>query len=171
LCDTFKRKFICPYPFWSKKTLEKTFDETEEEIDFDEIQDYLPVSENGTADYEWDLMTNAGNRASFVNSDLTGSEWKLVIDGYASMPKIHIGNIVIELNTTALIGETITIDSRAKTIILTRANGTEINCYGDRDVSIDIFKKIPRGTIPVWWDDDYSWTLTTYDERTAPIWN
>lgn len=175
LWDTFKRKFICPYPFWSKQTYTNLFVDTETPIDWTDIKDYMPVSEDGTADYPWDYKTHVGKNGTFVNNDLTGSEFVIVINGATLNPLIRIGDKVIHMNLEIDENEYLTIDSRTKTVVLTLADGTEINAYGARDVAVDIFARIPRGTISVFWDDDetgnYSWTLTTYDERTAPLWN
>lgn len=171
LWDTFTRKFLCPYPFWSKQTFFKLFNETTVIPEWEDIKDYLPVSEDGKADYEWDFMTHIGNNDSFDNEDLVGSEWQIVINGPATNPQIIVGDNRIELETSIDTGETITIDSRAKTVVLTTTGGSQENIYGYRDVTVDIFKKIPRGIIPIYWDNLASFTLTTYDERTAPLWN
>lgn len=171
LWDTFKRVFICPYPFWSKQTFFKLFETSDTPPTFTDIKDYLPVSEDGKADYQFDYMTNVGSTGRWYNNDLTGSEWSLVINGYAENPVIHINDMIIALDLTIQQGETLTIDSRNKTLILTEANGFERNVFGNRDVSVDIFKRIPRGQVDVWWDSNFTWTITTYDERTAPLWN
>ena len=171
LWDTFNRQFICPYPFWSKQTQFILFEDSGIVPEFENIKDYLPVSENGKADYEWDLMTNPGKQTSFVNTDLIGSEWVLTINGAVDGPVIHIGDKIIELNVNIGESEYVTIDSRTKTIILHRSGGSEENVFGYRDVSVDIFTKIPRGTIEVWWEGDFTFTLALYDERTAPLWN
>lgn len=170
LWDSFKRTFVCPYPFWSKQSLFKLFEETAVEPEWADIKDYLPVSEDGKADYEFDYMTHIGKNGTFTNEDLTGSEYVIVINGAANLPEIRIGDLTISLNLTILADEYITIDSRAKTIVLTHADGTTENVFGYRDVSVDIFKKIPTGNINVYWDNLASFTLTLYDERTAPLW-
>lgn len=175
LWDTFKRTFLCPYPFWSKQTNFILFENTSFVPDFTDIKDYLPVSENGKADYEWDYMTEYGKQTSFVNADLLGSEWAITINGATANPVIHLGDNIIQLDVTISENEYVTIDSRSKTITLHRSGGAIENIFGYRDVSVDIFGKVPRGTVNVWWDDeehsDYSFTLTLYDERTAPLWN
>lgn len=173
LWDSLKRTFVCPYPFWSKETLFELFQDSSTSIDWEDIKDYLPVSADGKADYEFDYMTHIGKNGQFTNTDLIGSEYKIVINGSAVNPQIRIGDLIIQMNITIAEGEFLIIDSRTKTITLDK-NGTTENAFGYRDVSVDIFKKIPRGTIAVYWDDDttgdYSWTLTLYDERTAPLW-
>ena len=171
LWDSFKRGFLCPYPFWSKQTQFILFEDSGIVPVFENIKDYLPVSENGKADYEWDLMTDVGKQTSFVNTDLVGSEWVLTINGAVVNPIIHIGEKIIELDVTIGESEYVTIDSRNKTVTLHRSGGTEENVFGYRDVSVDIFTKIPRGTIEVWWEGDFTFTLALYDERTAPLWN
>jgi phage-related protein len=119
-------------------------------------------------------MTHYGKNGSFENEDLVGSEWQLVINGPCVNPEVRIGDLIIKLNVPVGENETITIDSRTKTIILTEENGVTDNVFGYRDVSVDIFTKIPRGVINVWWDDeaesDFSFTLALFDERTAPLW-
>lgn len=175
LWDTFARTFVCEYPFWSKQTLFQLFSETSYIPEWADIKDYLPVSEDGKADYEWDYMTHVGKNGTVVNNDLVGSEWQIIINGGTINPEIRIGDLVIQMDLTVTEGETLTIDSRTKTIILTTSGGSEENVFGYRDVSVDIFQKIPKGTLPVWWDDDaqgeFSFTLALFDERTAPLWN
>ena len=171
LWDSVTRTLLCPYPFWSKQTQFMLFEDSGIVTEFENIKDYLPVSENGKADYEWDLMTDVGKQTSFVNTDLVGSEWVLTINGAVNGPVIHIGDKTIELDVNIGENEYVTIDSRDKTIILHRSGGSEENVFGYRDVSVDIFTKIPRGTIEVWWEGEFTFTLALYDERTAPLWN
>jgi hypothetical protein len=114
-------------------------------------------------------MNYPQNKAVFTNGDLIGSYYKIVIEGQAENPVITIGDIEIALNVTVGSGATLTIDSRNKTLIL--SDGTsQTNVYGYRDVAVDIFKKIPYGEVNVKWDSNFAWTLTLYDERTAPPW-
>lgn len=174
LWDSFKRKFICPYPFWSKETQFRLFQATEAEVEFTDIKDYIPVSEDGTADYPWDYMTAVGKNGTLVNEDLIGSEWVIVINGGAVNPTVVIGDLTIAMNLTVPNGASLTIDSRNKTLELNNY-GVVTNVFGYRDVSVDIFKKIPYGTQNVtWYDDensDFSFTVALYDERSAPLWN
>lgn len=170
LWDTFKRRFLCPYPFWSKQTQFKLFN-VEDIEPLENIKDYLPVSENGKADYPFDLATNTGTSGYLINEDLIGSEFVLTINGEAINPEIRIGDMKIALNVSIAPDETLTIDSRSKTVVLNKQDGTKENCYGNRDVSVDIFQKIPYGTIDIHWNDYFSFTIATYDERTAPLWN
>lgn len=171
LWDTFKRGFFCPYPFWTRISADVYFFEQEEEpIGNTDIKDYLPVSEGGKADYEFDYQTSIGSGDSFFNEDLIGDEFQIIINGYAENPIIRINGVEIALNVTIQNGEHLTIDSREKTIILTKTGGAKVNCYGNRDVSVDIFQKIPYGTVYVSWEGNFSWVLKTFEERTAPIW-
>lgn len=170
LWDTFKRKFYCPYPFWSKQTAFLVFNQPEEVVGDTDIKDYVPGSEGGTADYDYDYQTKIGSGSTFVNTDINGSDFKLIINGYAQNPSIRINGLPIDLNLTLQQNEHLTIDSREKTVVLTHSNGVKENCFGYRDVSVDIFKKIASGTVFVTWGN-FSWTLTLYDERTAPLWN
>lgn len=175
LWDSFKRKFICPYPFWTKEESFTFFQDSEEEVKFSNIKDYADangtVSEDGVADYPRDLMYNPDKKATLDNTETyVGSEWKLVINGAADHPHITIGDMQIELDLEIRAHQFLTIDSREKTVILTDEGGAEHNRYGYRDVAVDIFKKIPRGLVPVSWIGDFSFSVTLYDERTAPVW-
>lgn len=168
LWDSIERTFIAPYPFWRKRTFAQLFEQNEEQT-FTDIKDYLPTSTGGVSDYPFDLIYTSFENASFENSG--ERDYILTINGQIDNPNIVIGDLEISLNLTIHENEYLTINGLDKTVILTRANGEKVNCYGSRDVSVDIFKKIPSGIIPVYWNGDYSFYLELYDERTAPLWN
>ncbi len=173
--DSVKRKLLCPYPLWSKETGGATFFNSASVTDFEDVKDYYPGSEDGTADYPYDYMTNYYKTSSFTNENDLSSDFVIKImpglGGQAvSSPVIRIKEMQIALDLTINPGEYITIDNRAKTIILTDSSGAEHNRYGYRDVSIDIFKRIEPGVNAVEWNGDFIWDITLFDERTAPPW-
>lgn len=174
--DSVKRKFLCPYPLWSKETGGATFFNSASQIDFEDVKDYYPGSSDGTADYPYDYMTNYYKTSSFTNDNVLSSDFKIRImlppNGEPVVnPVIWIKDMQIALELTINEGEILTIDNRSKSVMLTDSNGAEHNRYGYRDVAVDIFKRIEPGVNQVEWNGNFIWDITLFDERTAPPWN
>lgn len=101
---------------------------------------------------------------------LSSNEFRLVIYGRAYNPAITIGGHVYAINGTIGAGETLTIDSTAKTIILTTASGQQINWFDKRGRDSYIFEQIPSGNHSVTWNGAFGFDLTVIEKRSEPTW-
>lgn len=148
------------YPQWVKETTTiygRYTGSTEKYLDypFDYVFDYKNTLPSG-------LIFNPG----FV-----ASNFRMVIYGYVSNPILYIGGHKYAVNVDIEAGEYLTIDSVNKTIVLTKIDGEQVNCFNNRDRDSYIFEKIPAGesvfTSP---NGDLYMDVTLLDERSEPKW-
>lgn len=104
------------------------------------------------------------------NPGFTGSDFRMVIYGECEDPHIGVGEHLYEVDCTIGPHEYLTIDSKKKTIILTKQNGTTENKFRYRNRESYIFEKIPSGETLVSWDGDYKFDIILYEERSEPKW-
>lgn len=149
------------WPFWRKET----------------TTSYMPTSGGEDPSYCCDFPFDfphgyASNvsSASVLNRNFMFSEFRLRIYGDCVNPQITIGNHTYKVNCTINTDEYLTIDSSAKTIILTTVNGEEINKFSSRDKNNYIFELIPSGESVLAWNGDFGFDLTLIEERSEPKW-
>lgn len=121
--------------------------------------------------YEYNLEygVQIGGR-TIANSTYTGNAFRLLIYGAVTNPTIIIGGHSYTVNGAVGEGETLTIDSMAKTITLTTASGAKINYFDKRDRQNYIFQPIQPGQNAVTWSGDFGFELTVIEERSEPKW-
>lgn len=95
------------------------------------------------------------------------SDFRLVINGPASRPRVTIGGNVYGVNYVVPPYKSITIDSKAHTVML--SDGT--NLFNYRDFENPVFEKIGYGKLDVLRSEDFSFELTVYKESDEPRWN
>lgn len=130
-------------------------------------------NEGQNLDYPYDYPYNYASTITatdIVNKGFASSEFKMVLYGSCSNPAIYINEHKYALNTSIVGGEYITIDSKKKTIILTKRDGTKVNCFKDRDKGSYIFEKIPSGSSAVTWEGLYEFDVILLEERSEPKW-
>ena len=79
-----------------------------------------------------------------------------------------INGILHKVNTVVGADEYITIDTKAKTIYLTRIDGTKVNIYNLQDRDFYIFTPISAGENTVSWDGSFAMEITIFEERSVP---
>ena len=115
-------------------------------------------------------FTNPFSSLMVENPGFTGSDFRMIIYGEADDAKITIGDHLYEVNCEIGSHEYLTIDSKKKTVILTKENGTTENKFKLRNRASYIFEKIPPGETLVTWDNDYKFDIILYEERSEPKW-
>lgn len=120
--------------------------------------------------YDYDYTLGGGYLDQLLNSHFASCDFLLEINGYVRNPSISIGNHIYRVAETVQEYEKLSIDSRSKTIILTKNNGVAVNCFAKRDKSNYIFEKIPAGTTNVYWNSGFDFDITLYEERSEPKW-
>lgn len=129
--------------------------------------------ESQNLDYNYDYpidYTNPFASRNVVNPGFTGSDFKMIIYGPIEDPKVIVGEHIYEVDCLVDYHEYLTIDSKKKTIILTRQNGATENKFRYRNRESYIFEKIPSGETLVSWDGDYKFDIILYEERSEPKW-
>lgn len=122
-------------------------------------------------DYPFDYGINVTGNSVINNDYFSSSDFIIKISGYAFEPLITIGDNQYKINDLTIgNNEVLTIDSRNKTIILTKKNGVNVNCFSKRDKGHYIFEKIKPGNNSVYWNGEYNWSLTLIEERSEPKW-
>ena len=80
-------------------------------------------------DYSYDYLNSLHERR-INNTGFVGSEFEIVIYGAVTNPIIiYIGGHAYEVCCEISNNEYLTINSRTKTIVLTRYNGEKVNCF------------------------------------------
>ena len=147
------------FPQWVKETT-TTFDGSEatagKNLDYNN-------------DFAYDYASNMLNK-KLNNSDFVPSNFRIRIFGVANSPEINIGGHTYSVNVDIAKNEYLTIDSVDKTIFLTKANGSTVNCFNLRNKDEYIFEKIPSGTSEVSTSGSYVFDITLLEERGVPKW-
>lgn len=124
-------------------------------------------------DYGYDYGYGRPNANSEVVNDFGHDcSFKLIIYGPCENPTIAIGGHYYKVNKTLLANEHLIITSTYtdKTIFLTQNNGTQVNCFADRNKESYVFQKIPKGVNNVVWDSSFQFEVILIDERGEPAW-
>lgn len=121
------------------------------------------------SDFPYDY-SNPLSSQMVENPGFTGSNFRMVIYGECEDPHIGVGEHLYEVDCVIGSHEYLTIDSKKKTVILTKQNGTTENKFRYRNRDSYIFEKIPSGETMVSWDGDYKFDIILYEERSEPKW-
>lgn len=131
-------------------------------------------------DYAHDWSFDYANNLSISFAKNTGIvEAPFRMRVYGPTPdtvQIIIGHNVYAVDVVLKKGELLTIDSREKTIALTKADGTAENLFAKRvgtqrvGSGSYVFEAIKPGSNTVSWSQKYVFDLTVYDERAEPRW-
>jgi len=132
------------------------------------------VSSGGSGKgYSYNYPYNYGSDGlsrELKNDHYADCDFTMTLYGYASNPKVSIGENDYQLNLTIQKGEYVTIDSRTKTIEKMRTDGIMENVFSKRDETAYIFQKIPPGRSNVVWNNQFGFDITFYMERSEPLW-
>lgn len=120
-------------------------------------------------DYAYDYSVSTASR-QVVSNTIKGSKFKLKIYGEATDPAVMINGHAYKVNGMIRAGETLLIDSRNKTIVLTTATGSKVNWFNNRDRHDYIFEPIPPGVNNVIYNGSFKFDLTIIEERSEPRW-
>ena len=128
--------------------------------------EFLDFPYDFSHDFKSSLVKSEINNTNFVNSDFI-----MTIFGYAQIPTIYVGGHRYAVNVVVDDDEYLTIDSVNKTIVLTKANGEQVNCFNDRNKDSYIFEKIPVGiSTVIALNQRIKFNITLLEERSEPKW-
>ena len=104
------------------------------------------------------------------NSDFVESNFIMNVYGIAEKPSIVIAGHTYAVNASVAMNEFLTMDSIAKTITVTHADGTVSNCFNLRNKESYIFQKIPAGISNVSSNGNFKFDVILLEERGEPKW-
>ena len=146
------------------------------------VKEFIPSEESAGSDldyphdYPHDLAGTALT-SSIEPSVLTPSDVYIVFYGPAVNPYIIVGSNKYQVNVTVPSGGYLIVDGRAKTILMTLADGTVQDkfAYGVRGNGAGggtyIFEQIPAGVSSVAYAGSFGFDLGWYEEEGEPPWS
>lgn len=120
-------------------------------------------------DYEYDYALPLKGEDITCNS-VGENAFRICIYGKADNPSIIIGDHTYTINGSIGAGETLLIDSLARTITLTTEKAQNVNWFDKRSRESYIFQPIPPGIQTVRWSGNFGFDLTVIEERSEPQW-
>lgn len=158
-------------PHWVKETLTSFHKNGSVFSDGSESEENTSGKRNldFQVDFPYDYMSEMKGK-TLNNTGFTGVNFRLVIYGAAINPEIFIGGHGYQVNCHIEENEYLTIDSIAKTILLTKRDGTIENHFHQRSRDSYIFEKIPPGDNMVNWNKTFGFDVVLFEERSEPKW-
>lgn len=104
------------------------------------------------------------------NTNFVASNFKLSIFGACESPCVTINGHDYSVNASVQENEILEISSLEKTVVLKRKNGSAENLFNSRNRDSYIFEKIPPGELSVSSNEDFSFSILVYEERSEPKW-
>jgi len=120
-------------------------------------------------DYTYDYAMSLTGR-NIVCDSVGDNAFRLRIYGQVQNPVVIIGGHTYAINGTIAAGESLLIDSMAKTIMLTTSTGAKVNWFDKRVRDNYIFQPIPAGQNMVSWVGAFGFDLTVIEKRSEPRW-
>lgn len=151
----------CPYPFWIREKTRSFYPQE------------APVGEtflDYEFDYDYDFYFGDPGIATWPTDFPFASEFKLIIFGPCSNPRILINGYPYQINDTLEGTERIEIDSRNNKVIKHLANGQAISIFDLRNKEQSVFEPIPGGTLTLNWSGAFGFDLIIFEERSEPRW-
>ena len=153
-----KITFFCPYPFWIKEETKEFYPQ-----EVPAGQTYLDYP----FDYAYDYYYGNPGIATWHSDFPFTSEFKLIIYGPVSNPRILINNYPYQVNDTLGENEYLVIDSRKHTVTK-YTGGQTVDIFDYRDKTKSVFEPISAGTLRFNWSGAFGFSLTLYEERSEP---
>lgn len=119
--------------------------------------------------YSYDYALSTTGR-SIVCDSVVSNAFRLLIYGTVENPSVIINGHAYAIVGRISKGETLLIDSLAKTITLTTATGQKINWFDKRNRTNYIFEPIPAGQNTISWTGKFGFDLTVIEKRSEPRW-
>ncbi len=162
-CDWTENEIevYCPNPFWIKQE-ERSFTKQEEPPI---VQDFLDYD----YDFDYDYFLGAIGTERWIRSFPFSAEFRMIIYGPVSNPRITINDYPYQINDALEATEYMIIDSRENTVMKQLANGTAISIFDKRNKAQSVFEQIPGGTLTINWTGLFGFDLIIYDERSEPV--
>lgn len=120
-------------------------------------------------DFPYDY-TSEFNDKRLNNSGIAETAFQIIIYGACTNPAISINGHTYQVNVELTENEYLTIDSMTRKIILTKYDGSKVNCFSKRNRDSYIFTPIPPGESIINWNGAFGFDVILLDERSEPKW-
>lgn len=120
-------------------------------------------------DYAFDYSVSSNSR-QIVGGSVIGSKFRWRVYGPAEDPAITVNDHIYQVFGTIRAGETLVVDSLAKTITLSTASGAKVNWFNNRSRENYIFEPLPAGQSDILYNGSFAFDLTVIEERSEPKW-
>lgn len=156
-----------PRPFWYKTEDTIQFGKTEQggEPEDPEHTRYYPHG------YPYDYYASTGAINEIVNSNIDSADFLMVMHGPVEDPYVTIGETTYAARIELGSNERLELNTREKTIVRAKPDGTRENIFMYRGLDDYIFEKIAPGKNAVVWSGEFTFSITMYQRRSEPIWN
>lgn len=153
----------CPCPYWVREQKRSFYPETRSPGEAYGFLDY-------PHDYKYDYSRPKKGSQSWTIDHFTKSNFKMIIYGPCTNPRITINDHVYQVFDTLEGAEYIVIESRDKTIKKYLSNGTVQNIFWKRGKDNSVFEPLPYGELLVNWNAEFGFDIIAYRERSVPEW-
>lgn len=147
--------FYVPSGFWVKDE-EHNFESTIGDGPYD----YLDYE----YDYQYDYKPTPSSTGTWITESPFESEFLMSIHGPAVNPRVTINGYPYVVYASIGNGETLVIDSAAKTVMC-----GDTNLFDSRNKVQSVFQKIPSGNLTISWGN-FNFDLVLHEERSEPRW-
>ena len=107
---------------------------------------------------------------TIINESYLDTDFELIFYGPNLAPEVTIGGYDYRINYELEADDYLTINSRAKTAVVTKYNGEKINVFMYRDREWNLFEKIKSGGNLVILSSNVALDVTLFYERSEPFW-
>lgn len=121
--------------------------------------------------FPFDFLGGVSGVGYLENRENTPCNFRMIIYGPCTHPRIIITDHIYEVITKLSAGEYLVVDSREGTVSRVRNNGSTVNEFDNRNKKSSIFDKIPAGNNMVSWDGSFGFDIIQYNERDEPKWS
>lgn len=119
-------------------------------------------------DHPFDYMGEIKGVGYIDNPDYP-CHFQAIVYGPVPSPRFTISDHLYEVSTKLGEGEYMIIDSRLKTVVRVRTDGTKVNEFNNRNKQFSLFEKIPVGNNLISWSGNFGIDMTLFYERGEPI--
>ena len=150
----------CPYPFWINEQERSFYPETRDPGEQYNFLEY-PI------DYSYDYSRQKKGSQNWVINHFTKCNFKMIIYGPCTNPRILINDHVYQVFDTLEGPEYIVVDSKNKTVTKYLSNGTIQNIFYKREKESSIFEPLPSGELLINWNAEFGFDIIAYRERSV----
>lgn len=155
---------ICEKGNWQSEELYKFYPNYD---DSDQHQDYTGYGIYYPYDYPYNYSAPFSNN-TILNESYMDTDFEITFYGANNAPEITIGGNLYKVGYSIGVDDYLKINSKTKTVVVTKYNGQKINVFRYRDKSHNIFEKIKAGGNIVQKKKSVSIDVKLFYERSEP---
>lgn len=121
-------------------------------------------------DYPFNYTVSGIGTEQWYIDHIGSCNFKMIIYGPVTNPRILINGYPYEVYTTLEDGEYLILDTRDHTIVKYILNGTTSNLYDNRRMEQSVFDPIGPELLNITWSGTFGFDITVFIERSEPRW-